>query len=190
VARGDLTHLATILLVHSLMPFAIDSDVVVKSLRKTGRVVEAGRGGRYRVRVGAVLMLCHEEDLGEVTAGDRGRKRRQRAGAAEGDNRAEALFHTASASQRRAHDNLSPSAADRRRLGALDLHGYTVEEAVSKVEERLDLALRAGLEGVDIIHGRSSGRIKVAVRCLLRELSAVRHFELSRDNPGVTRVFF
>jgi dsDNA-specific endonuclease/ATPase MutS2 len=182
--------LADFLLVHSLMPFAIDTDVVVKSLGKTGRVTEAGRGGRYRVRVGGVLMLCREEDLSQATAGDRGRKRRKRAAVAEGDNRAETLSHAASASQRRAHDDLAPSAADHRRLGALDLHGYTVEEAVSKVEDRLDLALRAGLEGVDIIHGRSSGRIKVAVHRLLRELSAVRHFELSRDNPGVTRVFF
>ncbi len=158
------------------MPFAIDAPVVVKSIGKTGRVVEAGRNGRYRVRVGGVVMACREEDLGEAAAGDRGGKR----GKAR-PNRPTTLSHTA-------EGDLSQS--ERGRLGSLDLHGFTVEEALRQVEERLDLALRAGLDSVDIIHGRSSGRIKVAVHRLLRELSAVRHFEIASDNPGVTRVFF
>jgi DNA mismatch repair protein MutS2 len=162
------------------MPFRLDAAVLVKSLGKTGRVVEAGRGGRYRVRVGGVVMACREEDLDAAGAGDR--KRAKKAGHEEEgrEENAKTLFDAATA--------LSQS--ERRRLGSLDLHGFTVEEALSKVEERLDLALRAGLESVEIIHGRGSGRIKVAVHRLLGELSAVRHFEVARDNPGVTRVFF
>jgi DNA mismatch repair protein MutS2 len=158
------------------MPFAVDAAVVVESIGKTGRVVEAARDGRYRVRVGGVVMACREEELSAAPVGDRGRKRGPR------ENRAEALFHNT------AEGASSPS--QRARLGSLDLHGFTVEEALRKVEERLDLALRAGLDTIDIIHGRSSGRIKVAVHRLLRELSAVRHFEIAADNPGVTRVFF
>jgi DNA mismatch repair protein MutS2 len=160
--------------------FAIDSEVVVTSLGKTGRVVEAGRGGRYRVRVGGVLMLCREEELAQAAGADRSRKRRHRDLAPSGRDAATSAIE----------DTASPSETDRRRLGSLDLHGFTVEEALGKVEERIDLALRAGLDRLEIIHGRSSGRIKIAVQRLLGELSAVRHFELSRDNPGVTRVFF
>jgi DNA mismatch repair protein MutS2 len=159
--------------------FAIDSEVVVTSLGKTGRVVEAGRGGRYRVRVGGVLMLCREEELAQAASADRSRKRRHRDLAPSGRDAATS-----------ATEDASPSETDRRRLGSLDLHGFTVEEALGKVEERIDVALRAGLDRLEIIHGRSSGRIKVAVQRLLGELSAVRHFELSRDNPGVTRVLF
>jgi DNA mismatch repair protein MutS2 len=152
------------------MRFPLDTAVLVKSIGKTGRVVEAARDGRYRVRVGAVVLACREADLEKAAAGDRRRKR---------DNAAAP-----------AHDVLPLSKSERQRVGSLDLHGLTVEEALAKVEERLDLALRAGIESLEIIHGRSSGRIKVAVHRLLGELSAVRHFEIARDNPGVTRVFF
>jgi dsDNA-specific endonuclease/ATPase MutS2 len=166
--------------------FAIDSEVVVTSLGKTGRVVEAGRGGRYRVRVGGVLMLCREEELAQAAGADRSRKRRHRDLAPARHFRPSDRDAATSAIE----DTASPSDSDRRRLGSLDLHGFTVEEALGKVEERIDLALRAGLDRLEIIHGRGSGRIKIAVHRLLAELSAVRHFELSRDNPGVTRVFF
>jgi DNA mismatch repair protein MutS2 len=82
------------------------------------------------------------------------------------------------------------SGRDRRRLGSLDLHGLTVEEASSRVEERIDLALRAGLERLELIHGRSSGRIKAAVHRLLKDLTAVHHFEVDPSNPGATIVYF
>ena len=47
------------------MPFPLDAAVLVKSIARTGRVVETGRNGRYRVRVGGVVMTCREEDLGD-----------------------------------------------------------------------------------------------------------------------------
>jgi DNA mismatch repair protein MutS2 len=162
------------------MPFPIGCPVVVTSIGKTGRVVEAGRGGRYRVRVGGVLMLCREDDLAEAAHGEPPRKRPNRgatAAASPGEDRGVPAVR-------------SPSDRDRRHLGSIDLHGSTVEEALQKVEERIDLALRAGLDRLEIIHGRSSGRIKAAVHRLLRELSAVRHFEVEPHNAGVTIVFF
>jgi DNA mismatch repair protein MutS2 len=160
------------------VPFALHSDVIVKSLGKTGRVVEAGRDGRYRVRIGGVVMLCREDDLAGAGV-DRPAKR---------DKRGQA---TAQGRRVEAPPGESPPASESdRRLASLDLHGCTVEEALGEVERRIDLALRAGLDRIELIHGRSSGRIKVAVHRLLRELSAVREFEVSRDNPGVTRVWF
>jgi len=163
------------------MPFPIDSRVLVKSLGKTGRVVETSRNGRYRVRVGGVLMLCREDDLAEA-AGDRPRKRSKGGKLRSSDTEATLAAPPGG--------NADLADRDRQRLGSLDLHGLTVEEALSKVEDRIDLALRAGLDRLEIIHGRSSGRIKVAVHRLLRDLTAVRHFEIDRRNPGATMVFF
>ncbi len=166
------------------MPFLVGADVVVLSLGRTGRVVDAARGGRYRVRVGAVVMQCREEELGESNRVERHRGRKRRPGGRVPEAPSHAPFSPQSGQGRRATN------AEQRRLSSLDLHGFTVQEALTKVEEHLDLALRAGLESVEIIHGRSSGRIKLAVHRLLRDLTAVRRFELRPDNPGVTRVFF
>ncbi len=160
------------------MAFSIGSPVLVKSIGKTGRVVEASRGGRYRVQVGGVLMACREADLAPATDSSRRRYRRRAAVALPNSpNDAEHLLRP------------PPSRSERRCLVSLDLHGLTVEEAVRAVEERLDAALLAGVERLEIIHGRSSGRIKVAVHRLLRELTVVRRFEVARENPGMTRVY-
>jgi DNA mismatch repair protein MutS2 len=163
------------------MAFPIDAPVVVKSLGKTGRVVETSRNGRYRVRVGGVLMLCREEDLAE--AGTERSGRRAKRGKAQ-----VAVAGTEPGSP--PSGAADPAGRDRKRLASIDLHGFTVQEALVKVEERVDLALRAGVERLEVIHGRSSGRIKAAVHRLLRELTAVRHFEIDPRNPGATIVFF
>jgi DNA mismatch repair protein MutS2 len=154
------------------MSHALGAEVVITSLGKVGRIAEAGRNGRYRVRIGAVVMTCRDEHLEAVAPG---RDRRRPA-------RNHASPPVAASDQ--------PSDAARARLGSLDLHGCAVEEALRTVEVRLDAALRAGLDHLDIIHGRGTGRVRHAVHQYLRDVGAVRHFEVVRDNPGVTRVFF
>jgi DNA mismatch repair protein MutS2 len=154
------------------MPHPLNAEVVITSLGKVGRIVEVGRNGRYRVRIGAVVVTCQEADL-EAAASARGPRRAERRHASRSVAAAD-----------------EPSDAVRARLGSLDLHGCTVEEALRAVEVRLDAALTAGLDHLDIIHGRGTGRVKHAVHQFLRDVGAVRHFELVRDNPGVTRVFF
>ncbi len=157
------------------MPFEVGAQVVVTAIHKIGHVVEAARGGRYRVRVGGVVMACREQELAEAAPERKSKKAARRE--ARGEIRPKA-DPTREASNR-----------ERERLGSLDLHGLTVVEAVRAVEERLDAALLAGVERVEIIHGRSSGRIKAAVHQLLRELSVVQRFEVAPENPGMTRVF-
>ncbi len=169
------------------MPFAVGADVVVLSLRKTGRVVDAARNGRYRVRVGGVVMQCREEELQEARAEKKTRRRRPL-----GNDTGGTTLHSAPGfiSHPTIEKPRHALADARHQLASLDLHGLTVEEALRKVEERIDLALRAGLDSLEIIHGRSSGRIKVAVHRLLAELTAVRHFDVIPENPGATRVYF
>ncbi len=166
------------------MPFDVGAQVVVTAIHKTGRVVEAARGGRYRVRVGGVVMACREEELAETT--DRKLTKGARRKPAESRAKARNL-RTGSVVLRTGSVVLGAGSVVP--VDSIDLHGLTVEEAVRAVEERLDAALRAGVERLEIIHGRGSGRIKIAVHKLLREMSVVRRFEVAPENPGMTRVY-
>ena len=67
----------------------------------------------------------------------------------------------------------------------LDLRGYRADEALIKVEEFLDKALRDGLSSVRIIHGRGTGALRNAVRELLRRHPLARSFAAeSRERGG------
>lgn len=70
----------------------------------------------------------------------------------------------------------------------VDLHGFTVEQALAHVEEALSRALLADSGELRLIHGRSGGRIRGAVHRWLREISTVRGFRLDPRNAGVTIV--
>jgi dsDNA-specific endonuclease/ATPase MutS2 len=70
----------------------------------------------------------------------------------------------------------------------VDLHGLTVEEALARIDDSLDAALRTGHTEMRFIHGRSGGRLRGALHRRLRDISAVRGFRLDSRNPGVTIV--
>lgn len=155
------------------MPYPLGAQVRLKTIGKVGRVVFAGRGGRYRVLLGGIEVACREDELESPSAGAAARKTRPAVPAAR-QSAAERL----------------PSSADHERLGTIDLHGATVEEALRAVEIRLDEAILAGLGHLDIVHGLGTGKVRHAVHQLLRGIGAVRHFELTPGNPGVTRAYF
>jgi DNA mismatch repair protein MutS2 len=71
---------------------------------------------------------------------------------------------------------------------SLDLHGKTVEEAVSALDAFLNDALLEGATKLRIIHGQSGGRIKAAVHARLAQIRSIRAFRLDEGNPGVTIV--
>ncbi len=165
------------------MPFAVHAAVIVKSIGRTGEVVEVARGGRYRVRVGGIVMSCREDDLRESADASRAKRKRRAGGRStaqtEGSGGVGAVVGRS-----------APGRDDRvRPVATIDLHGLTVQEALEAVAQRLDAILLAGVERLDIVHGRGSGRVKNAVHRYLKEVSAVRRFELAPGNPGVTRVF-
>ena len=72
----------------------------------------------------------------------------------------------------------------------VDLHGLTVEEALTRAEEALNDALLANALDLRLIHGRSGGRIRAALHKRLREISSIRGFHLDPGNDGVTIVRF
>lgn len=81
-----------------------------------------------------------------------------------------------------------PSSASSPSLREIDLHGLTVDEAMIRVEERLNAALLADVSEVRFIHGRSGGRIRAALHERLRRIPSVRGFRLDPRNEGVTVV--
>jgi dsDNA-specific endonuclease/ATPase MutS2 len=87
---------------------------------------------------------------------------------------------------------LSPApAADsptQRPAAEVDLHGLTVEDALARTERALNDALLADVPELRLIHGKSGGRIRVALHRRLREIPTVRAFRLDPRNPGVTIV--
>lgn len=154
------------------MPYQVGAQVRVTTIGRTGRVVSVARGGRYRVLVGVVEVSCREHEL--ETASPAGVRR------------------SARKPPRPPAETVAPrrQGADLTRLASLDLHGATVEEALRAVEARVDEAIRAGLEHLDVIHGLGTGKVRHAVHRLLRGIGAVRHFEVTPGNPGVTRAYF
>jgi dsDNA-specific endonuclease/ATPase MutS2 len=159
------------------MLFSLGADVVVLALQKKGRIVEIGAHGRYRVAIGGVTAWCREADLAPVSH-SRGEARREKAAASR--PRAETVgTHT-----------VTPTPGEARALGSLDLHGLTVPEALHALEERLDRAIRAGLDRLEIIHGISGGRLRAVVRGYLAGVTGIARFEADPRNPGVTWVYF
>jgi len=157
------------------MPFPVGAPVAVVSLHKHGSVVEALPGGRYRIAVGGLTMVCRESDLETVS---HSKKQQRRA-------RESATVRAATAAPPPAADAGASKAP-----ASIDLHGMTVPEAMAALPDFLDRAIRAGLPQVSIIHGISGGRLRVAVRTYLAEMPAVTCAAQDDRNPGVTIAYF
>jgi DNA mismatch repair protein MutS2 len=151
------------------MAWPIGSEVVVRALgNKRGIVVEAGRGGRYRVQVDGVVTACREDDLAAPPAA----KSKKRTSARP------RLEHPSTPD-----DDAAPP-------GRVDLHGLRIEDAIARAMDEIDRALQRGADRVEIIHGKGSGRVKDALHCRLAELSVVAAYRLDPGNAGVTWVYF
>jgi len=66
----------------------------------------------------------------------------------------------------------------------IDLRGMVVDEAIAAVEKFLDDAYVAGLERVDIIHGKGTGRLRKSVSEILRVHPRVKFYRLGGWNEG------
>jgi DNA mismatch repair protein MutS2 len=148
---------------------AIGSDVLVRSLKRRGVVIEALKAGAYRVQVGTLVITAREADL-EVPAPSR--KTRRRPSAPSGT-----LQSGESESSRASEPD------------SIDLHGLTVDDARNRVAGYISRAILAGHERVEIIHGIGSGKLKAAVTKDLKSIAAVRAVKPHPTNPGVTIAF-
>ena len=71
----------------------------------------------------------------------------------------------------------------------IDLHGYTVQEAIETLEKTIDRAILSNVRQLNVIHGLGSGKIKDAVHKYLHNFKHISSFRLSVNNPGVTIVY-
>jgi DNA mismatch repair protein MutS2 len=149
------------------MPFPAGARVVVLTFgSKRGTVVQAGGGGRYRVQVEGATISCREEDLAAPAPAPAPKN----------------------AARKRAVGTPPVPDADSAPAGRVDLHGLGVDEAVERVTQAIDLALRRGAGRVEVVHGKGSGRVKQAVHRHLASLPVVDTFALDPRNTGVTWV--
>ena len=146
----------------------IGADVLVRTLKRRGVVVEAMKDGVYRVQVGAMTITAREEDLDAPAPS----KKKARATSGRESVRRE-----------------EPPAGVVSEPDSIDLHGLTVDEARNRVAGYISRAILAGLERVEIIHGIGTGRLKAAVTKDLRSLGAVKAVKPHPTNPGITVVF-
>ncbi|MGM0705172.1 MAG: endonuclease MutS2 [Bacteroidota bacterium] len=73
----------------------------------------------------------------------------------------------------------------------IDLRGERVEEALLEVQHFVDDAVAAGLNQVEILHGKGTGALREAIHDQLRERSDVAHFDIApieEGGSGVTHV--
>ena len=68
----------------------------------------------------------------------------------------------------------------------LDLRGLRADDAVIRLDEFLDGAMRDGLGSVRVIHGRGTGALRNAVRELLARHTLVREFGPNRRKGAAT----
>lgn len=149
--------------------FAIGADVAVRTLgNKRGVVIAVGGHERYRVRVEGVTIWCLEDDL----AAPPDARKKKSAGPRRQDTR----------------DAAPPDAAVP--PSRVDLHGLRVDEAMTRVVDEIDHALRRGADRVEVIHGKGAGRIKDALHRQLASMPVVSAFKLDPRNAGVTWVYF
>lgn len=68
--------------------------------------------------------------------------------------------------------------------GRLEVRGQTLDEALPTVEQFLDQAYRAGLQQLELVHGKGTGALRQAVRELLRSHPLVARFEAAPPHAG------
>ncbi|BAL81136.1 endonuclease MutS2 [Caldisericum exile] len=75
----------------------------------------------------------------------------------------------------------------------IDLHGYTVDDAIDILDKYLDKAYLHGLPHVYIVHGKGTGALREAILQYLRNNKRIARFETgtpSEGGIGTTIVFF
>jgi DNA mismatch repair protein MutS2 len=151
------------------MPFQVGDNVVIRKLKRAGRVKSVSNTGHYEVEVGTLVFHCAEDDL---VAGKVPQKSPSK----------DKLVPNPRASGKPSRTPQTPD--------SIDLHGLTVEEAMKRVEEALNRALLDDKDQLRIMHGLGTGRVRDAVHAYLKKHGIASHFKLDDANPGVTIVYF
>jgi DNA mismatch repair protein MutS2 len=74
---------------------------------------------------------------------------------------------------------------------SIDVRGQRVDEAEQNVQHFLDDAIAAGLDTVDILHGKGTGALRNAIHDLLDQRSDITEYRkapIEEGGAGVTKV--
>ena len=74
---------------------------------------------------------------------------------------------------------------------SIDVRGQRVDEAEQNVQHFLDDAIAAGLDTVDILHGKGTGALRSAIHELLSRRSDITEYRkapIEEGGAGVTKV--
>ncbi len=66
----------------------------------------------------------------------------------------------------------------------IEVRGQTLDEAIPAIERFLDQAYRAGLQRLEVVHGKGTGTLRQAVRAMLRTHPLVSTFEGATRQEG------
>ena len=66
----------------------------------------------------------------------------------------------------------------------IDLRGFTVDEALIKVDNYLDDAMMAGVTNVTLIHGKGTGALRRAINDMLKTRPSIKAFRLGNIDEG------
>lgn len=152
------------------MPYKKHDRVYHQKLKKDGVVVDVLKTGLLKVALGNVIVECREADLISMRKGVGG---------------APPIPSIKSRAAVPSRKMKRPPASTK-----CDLHGMRVEEALRVVEAKVNEALLAEIDSVEIIHGVGTGALRYAVHGYLKGLSVVKHFKIDEHNPGTTWVYF
>ena len=154
--------------------FRPGDSVVLSQLKRRGTVAEGpNHRGEYLIACGALSLWVSPAALERVDPG----KESKRAAAKE-------------ATIRRPRETIRGGGA----TITIDLHGLSREDAVRKLEDALDRALRSeGARGesisLEVVHGIGSGAVRRAVHEYLAKSKVVASYRDDVANPGVTWVY-
>lgn len=152
------------------MTFSIGQLVEILSLNRRGRIIGALGTSRYRVQVGGLKITSSASNLRAL------------------DSCVDTSTDDVDNSPRRAPESYRPQSS-KGISRKIDLHGYTVQEALSVLDAALNRAVLDGVQSLEVVHGIGSGRIKQAVHDYCLESKVISRFEIRQFNPGVTDIF-
>ena len=88
--------------------------------------------------------------------------------------------------QQQVRQSFTPSEKPERIPTDIDLRGMNGEEALPLVDKFIDTAVLAGLNRIDIIHGKGTGALRKKVTEFLSNHPRVKSFRLGEWNEGGT----
>lgn len=176
------------------MPFKEKDWVTVLSLKRLGQVSRVLRHGLYEVSIGEFTVQCQESNL--LAAGRFGQKVKAIKGlmpyGPQSGSRQMGQNGEMKKREQKLHKNSSgkKKSTQTKSIPSIDLHGMRVDEALRYTDERLNAAILAEADGLRIVHGKGTGKIKEALHQYLKRLAVVKRFRVDEHNEGVTWVYF